>query len=137
MKIYIRDIRPEGIEVIEEFAAEKMGLLEKDGPIFEKPLNFKARIERVQNTVLANVQATGGYDWSCARCLEPVEGKLDQEINLDYLLTPSIEFIDMDEDIRQEIVINLPFRILCKKDCMGICFKCGANLNIEMCRCEK
>jgi len=28
-------------------------------------------------------------------------------------------------------------RILCREDCKGLCPGCGANLNIEPCRCEK
>lgn len=137
MKIYIKDIRPEGIEVLEKFPAEQMGLRPQDGIHFTRPLELKARVERVQNTVLGNVQVEGIYDWFCARCLDPLEGKLSQEINLDYPINPSTECIEMDEDIRQEIILNLPLRVLCKDDCKGICYKCGANLNIEACKCKK
>ena len=27
--------------------------------------------------------------------------------------------------------------VLCKEDCKGLCYKCGANLNEEECTCDR
>ena len=137
MKIFIRDIRQEGLHVIEPFPPEALGFTKDDVVRFSKPLIFDANIERVNDTVLARVNVTGDFESCCARCIEPVDQVLNQEINVDYAIDRSTEFIEMDEDIRQEVVINLPLRVLCQKDCKGLCLGCGVNLNNESCKCKK
>jgi len=34
-------------------------------------------------------------------------------------------------------LLNFPMRIICKDDCKGMCPDCGADLNLERCRCTK
>ena len=136
MKIFIRDIRQEGLHVIEKFLPESLGFTKDDVLLFSKPLIFDANLERVDDTVLVRVQVTGSFETICSRCLEPVEQALSQEVNLDYGINRTTEFIEMDEDIRQEVVINLPIRVLCKDDCKGLCLGCGVNLNQEKCKCK-
>jgi uncharacterized protein len=45
------------------------------------------------------------------------------------------EIIDLQDEIQQQIVLALPPRPLCSEKCKGLCSVCGANLNIETCRC--
>ena len=136
MKIYIKDIRQEGLHVIEKILPESLGFTKDDVLFFSKPLTFDANLERIDDTVLARVNVSGSFATICARCLESVEHPLKQEVNLDYGINRTTEFIGMDEDVRQEVVINLPIRVLCKDDCKGLCLGCGANLNQEKCKCK-
>jgi uncharacterized protein len=39
--------------------------------------------------------------------------------------------IDLREAVRQNLVVNLPIRTLCREDCQGLCPICGRDLNIE------
>lgn len=45
--------------------------------------------------------------------------------------------IDLTTALTEEIVANIPLRILCKKDCLGLCPQCGNNLNDNPCKCDK
>ncbi|GBC81543.1 hypothetical protein HRbin10_00655 [bacterium HR10] len=45
------------------------------------------------------------------------------------------ERIDIDALVREQIRLALPFRLLCREDCRGLCPHCGADLNQEACRC--
>ncbi len=47
------------------------------------------------------------------------------------------EQIDLTELVREQILLNLPTQFFCKKDCQGLCPKCGANRNLIDCRCEE
>lgn len=47
------------------------------------------------------------------------------------------EAIDIDEFVREQILLALPSRTLCRDDCKGLCPHCGADLNAERCSCEK
>ena len=45
--------------------------------------------------------------------------------------------VDLDELVREQILLALPSRHLCREDCKGLCQKCGANLNARDCSCEQ
>lgn len=135
MKLIIKDITPRGLELFERLEAGAIGLSPEDLQCLT-PLTIKAKITRAENTALAHIQIQGRYSFLCARCLETIEKDLSQEFNLDYAIEKGVEFIELNEDIRQEIILNSPAKILCKDDCKGICPGCGVNLNKEKCKCN-
>ena len=87
----------------------------------------------------------------CDRCLEPVDYKIDIDYfkDLDMNKTAEEKIADLDEEnylegtvfdtevfVFNEILVNLPMKVLCKEDCKGICNRCGANLNKGFCDCD-
>ena len=44
--------------------------------------------------------------------------------------------LDVGNIAKNNIVVELPIRFLCKEDCKGICSQCGADLNITECNCK-
>jgi len=94
---------------------------------------------------------------NCSRCLELTECKVTGSFTSDFRpyvgrlpgegkieLTPEEldivwyqgHEIDLTEQVRQNILINLPMQPLCKEDCRGLCVQCGVNLNLHSCRCN-
>lgn len=45
--------------------------------------------------------------------------------------------LDIQEAVRQYILLSLPMKPLCKSDCRGLCARCGANLNERPCDCAE
>ncbi len=45
------------------------------------------------------------------------------------------DVVDFAERIREELNLSIPYRVLCREDCAGICPRCGANLNLGPCGC--
>lgn len=43
--------------------------------------------------------------------------------------------LDLSAWARDAVALALPAKILCRDDCAGLCAGCGANLNLEVCRC--
>ena len=87
----------------------------------------------------------------CSRCLELVRVpfSLTLECTLDMNQTdedrvkaldeqPYLQGynLDVDQLVRDELLLNLPMKVLCNEDCKGICNRCGANLNYETCDCD-
>ena len=86
----------------------------------------------------------------CDRCLTDVDKEfsivIDKELDLtnqneekrmdetDYMVGTNL---DVDKLIFGEILVSWPMKVLCKDDCKGICKRCGANLNITECQCQK
>lgn len=44
--------------------------------------------------------------------------------------------LNVDELIRNELLLNWPTKVLCREDCKGICKTCGRNLNDGSCGCD-
>lgn len=44
--------------------------------------------------------------------------------------------IDIDEVVREQILLAADLRTLCQEGCKGLCPDCGVNLNDEQCGCE-
>ena len=38
--------------------------------------------------------------------------------------------------MREQVLLSLPSRTLCKEDCKGLCPRCGQNLNLAPCNCN-
>jgi uncharacterized protein len=45
--------------------------------------------------------------------------------------------VDVDELVREQILLALPTRRLCREECKGLCPTCGADLNAAECSCEQ
>jgi len=43
--------------------------------------------------------------------------------------------LDLTEAIRQNAIVAIPMKPLCREDCAGICPKCGKDLNQGECGC--
>ena len=43
--------------------------------------------------------------------------------------------LDLDEEIREELLLSFPMRFLCREDCPGLCPKCGKPLSQGDCGC--
>lgn len=83
----------------------------------------------------------------CGRCLEDVEYDLQfdvkKEIDMnesdgetDELFYISDDKLDVEKLVYNEILVNLPMKVLCSENCKGICNRCGANLNSQTCDCD-
>ena len=96
------------------------------------------------------LHADAEYDTVCARCLSglhrslsldieknvAVSGTLNRDEEDDYVLIKD-SMLDADEAAEELLFLEVPSRDLCKDDCRGLCSKCGKNLNVESCDCEK
>ena len=84
-------------------------------------------------TVNAHVEAERSF--TCSLCLEEFNNVFEKDITLHYDIK-GLESVTIDADIRDEIILEHPIRVLCKPDCCGLCPTCGANLNEGACSCK-
>jgi len=98
--------------------------------------------------------ATLPYKGQCARCLAPVygvftlefertvaaEGTISEEQleeNIDSYVMIRDGKLDVDEPLREELLISFPMRLLCDEDCQGLCPKCGKPKRDGDCGCSQ
>jgi uncharacterized protein len=67
--------------------------------------------------------------------IRELEKELTPE-DLDHLYYQGTE-IDLAPYFQEQVALEVPMQFLCRPDCKGICPGCGANLNLEPCRCRK
>ncbi len=136
MKVYLKDIANEGLSIEGSFPSDVIELTDKDLLKVTAPLKVHADVNRVQNMILANTTVKTQYHAVCHRCLEDIEKEWTQNFILDFPVPTTTDFIDLSDDIRQEMILAIPTILLCKEDCKGICAGCGVNLNQEGCQCK-
>jgi uncharacterized protein len=44
--------------------------------------------------------------------------------------------IEVGDILREQILLSLPMKPICREDCQGLCPHCGKNRNLETCDCE-
>lgn len=134
MKIAIRQIPQEGLSLRENLDPNVLHLDFKE-VIFSQPIEVKAQAARITNVVTVDIELSGKFDVSCSRCLDNVGMDLSRKLKFNYTVTNLEEVINLDEDIRQELILNAPVKPLCSDSCKGLCSVCGKNLNQGGCSC--
>lgn len=90
----------------------------------------------------------GALTVPCDRCLKevivPISFEIDKEIEISSESQPDDDesyieasHIDTDALINHEILIHFPMKVLCSEECRGICLKCGKDLNLGECGCDR
>lgn len=135
LKILVKDISLAGLSFRKDVPAGEIGLTDNDVDL-RSPLSVEAKLTRVGDMVIADVAVSAQYGHQCARCLSDLERTKLREFHFDYEVASPMDTVDIGEDIRQEMILSIPQRVLCSKDCKGICAGCGVNLNTEKCKCK-
>jgi uncharacterized protein len=84
-------------------------------------------------TVQAHVEAERCF--TCSLCLEEFHNVFEKDITLHYDIH-GLDSLTIDPDVRDEILLDHPIRVLCRPDCRGLCAFCGTNLNEGSCGCK-
>jgi uncharacterized protein len=113
-------------------------------------------VARRGGRLLLGVRVRSSIHVECSRCLDEFDLGIESDFDLVFhreerarlpegmdeedfiLLTDDLEKrFDIFPRVRESILLELPIRFLCKENCMGLCAKCGANLNEGDCGCSK
>ena len=136
MKIYVDNIPSEGLEIREDIDHKKiLPDLDAVSVSFVRPIDVKAKVVKAERDVFIDVVLEADCEYTCARCLAKFQKVFKKNFNMSYEVSPG-DILEIDEDIRQEIVVDYPMKILCEPDCKGLCPNCGQNLNVEKCDCN-
>lgn len=62
---------------------------------------------------------------------EEIELK-SSELDVGFYVGRGLEFNDT---LREQVLIEMPMKPVCRPDCRGLCPQCGANMNLAPCHC--
>ncbi len=134
MKIYAAQIPPEGVFLSEDIPPEKLDL-DTDIIKFRGPVQVKAEISKITNALTVDLDIKASLYCLCSRCVEEFDSLLHKHLRFSCPIDRKTQLIDLDPNIREEIILEYPVKPLCRPDCLGLCVKCGQNLNLKKCNC--
>jgi len=109
------------------------------------------------NDIRVNGEVAGTFRVACARCLEPVTQNVARKFDLLYrplgadagreelsvtAAEAEIGYYEgegllLEDVLREQVLLAVPIKAICREDCKGLCPHCGKNLNVEQCSCEE
>lgn len=103
------------------------------------PVWVRVQLESVSEGVLVTGVVSADLVGECARCLDEIidRGEFDlqelffypgRDADEDALFVVDDQ-INLEQPMRDAIVLELPFIPLCREDCLGLCPVCGFALN--------
>ena len=115
---------------------------------FSGPVKADITVSNHAGMVVYEADVRFRYHYYCDRCFEPFDKdlayrfthilvtKLPDEGGDDYIEAPDY-MLETDALLRDDILLELPSKFLCKDSCKGLCPKCGKNLNMGRCGCPE
>ena len=120
-----------------------------------EPATVSGKVRLAGNEVFVNGHVEARARVECDRCLQPVETPVNADFQLEYVsgseykssgavelteaeMSVSVfdgKAIDVDEIVKEQILLAVPTRMLCREDCKGICPECGTDRNTGDCSC--
>ena len=116
---------------------------------FQGPVKVQGKLENKADVFYLTAAVSVPVSTRCARCGKPVE--YVKKLDLALVITQTVSGDDLAEDVyvvegdsfelddivREELLLHMELTVLCKEDCKGLCPRCGANLNDGPCGCKR
>jgi uncharacterized protein len=159
LTVPVEQITWEGLDVQVSLDADWFAQWLKEQPGLDfsvaQPIDGSVHLERHDDNILVRGHLRGELNFTCSRCLEvfmaPLTADFDLLLKIGRPPVPTQEVEldtgELDEDyfqgdelelnalLREQILLTLPLKPLCREECRGLCRQCGANLNREPCSC--
>ncbi len=134
------------LDVDREEVLEGFDELEDDF-VFDTPVKLNCKFTNMGGIVKMDGHLKVDYLVKCSRCLKDVRSSLEADLEEEFAQEGQIEDNDcyiyndkvivLDKVLKDNIILNLPARQMCRADCQGLCSKCGVDLNTERCSCSE
>ncbi len=151
LRIPLEDIPPEGLRLEFEEGPE---ILADCFPL-KRPLSARVFLKKQGINVKAKGRVETAVGLNCDRCLESFVLEIKEDFEVEFRPVASLPLqeetrlsredleviffegdeIPVDELVREQVILAVPYKKLCHESCRGLCPKCGKNLNEGPCGC--
>jgi DUF177 domain-containing protein len=127
------------------------GEFQQDGPI-----TVNAEAELAGTEIRIHGRISGVLEAACGRCLEQVKIPVEHDFDLPYRPMEDIareeeievrndelkvgfftgEGVNLQDVVKEQVLLSLPMKVVCRPDCQGLCPVCGGNRNFKHCDCS-
>jgi uncharacterized protein len=155
--IEIEDLKQEPLHVSHVYEVSQLRLAHEDAGLSE-PVCVEFTLSHRDQELQIDGTVKTAVLYKCSRCLKEFVRPLAMDYNLFYLPQPKgiradeeialkyeemeISFydgirFDVDLMVLEQIELAMPMKFVCREDCQGLCYVCGADLNERSCGCKK
>lgn len=154
MRIELASLEGAKGEFAHAYATDEFDLQDEWVCLLVAPV-VSARIRRDGARVNVEGKVAAKLQLECDRCLKSIEFPVDSRFKLEYVTRQDYEAqqaieltedeldlsvfdgeaIDLDELVREELLLAVPTHLVCQESCKGVCPTCGVNRNTTECRC--
>jgi len=158
------DLQNEPLVFREEIAAGAIDYAPDTRQVGVLPVDGKADLivehrgpQEIVEDIRVRATYRGNFEVLCARCVEPVAVPLAGEFDLLFrpenadaeageraITEDETEIgyygksgLELEDVVREQVLLSLPGRTLCQAECKGLCAHCGQNLNVKSCDCAE
>ena len=131
--------------------------LNEDRISIAEPPRVSGRIQQSGAKVTVSGDISAELSLECDRCLKPLSIPVSNAFRVEYV-TPEVyqagegaelldedlslsvfdgAVLDIDELVREQLLLALPAQVLCREDCKGLCPVCGGDRNLKDCSCQE
>lgn len=156
MKLDVSHVPESGLEVNVQLDARELDMTDA-GADLAGDLQLRGRVLKAGEEMVLEGTLRATYNLTCSRCLRSFVQPFEFEVSATYVQTPEVrtggraenafeqdkrilflsDEIDLLSGIREDLMLNIPVKPLCKEDCRGLCPQCGTDLNEGECTCRK
>ncbi len=154
MKIELRRASEDFSQRQELKASPEALKLEAEGVTFEDPVQVDLTLTKNQEQLICRGKTTARVRLECSRCLAEYRASLRSDLafvidlgeNSDqvdseeegyFLADPGATDFEIDDLVREAVLLSLPLKPLCSEECKGLCPSCGTDLNRSRCSCAR
>ncbi len=134
----------------QELSADRLGFDSIEE--YLEPVAARGEIVNTAGVLTARGEISARMRCVCDRCGREFE--LTRRVEVDTPIVPESEcsdgegdyeseaypmegdWLDIDDLLETEFILDMPTKFLCREDCKGVCPKCGKNLNDGECDCR-
>ena len=154
MRITLEELELHRIVVSKTYAS---GALDYQGAEFRQvaPLKVDAIAELAGSEIRVRGHLGTLLETACDRCLGQVGIPVERDFDLFYrplrtiareeeIEIPADELevgffsgdgIELADVVREQVILSIPMKVVCRDECQGLCPVCGANRNVVACHC--
>lgn len=136
------------------------GAIDFDSGISQRSALHAEGTAKLLNQLLGEIRVSGklsvSVDGTCDRCLGAASFSIDKDFDLVYVPSDqasgagaeeihgaAIEIgfyegdgLELNDVLREIVLLALPMRLVCSEACKGICPVCGQDRNVRECECR-
>ena len=154
MKLDLTHVPESGLEVNVELDAREFEMAGTDAEL-PGNLQLQGRVLKAGEEMVLAGTLRGAFRLTCSRCLKGFVQPFEFEVSATYVpvaesqpkgrgansfqedtrITFPGDEIDLISGVREDLMLNIPLKPLCRENCRGLCAQCGADRNEGECGC--
>lgn len=154
MKLDIENIKKGNKSTVDLDFSLNLNTIDYDGDIIKvkTPVDISGKLYIIDSRLYLNLKIKTDLEATCSRCLElfnyPFKSNINVELVHEDLLNQQEEeieddiiyyqenIVDLDDLVKEHILMNIPMKFICDTSCKGLCYNCGVKIKDESCDCD-